>query len=317
MGFRICTILAGLGLAGTLPASAQVADMPEIAQKLRDMGTTLTREVVGGTHALYAPLYPTLPVEGVEFETDLVYGPAERNRLDVYKPAAADGTAPIQIFAHGGGFVRGDKAEVANLGPYFAQNGVVFVAMNYRLAPDAKWPSGAEDMAAVVQWLHDNPAAHGGDVSKIVVAGNSAGSAHAADYAFREEFQLPDDGVIGAILVSPPSANLTDHQIDPDRDAQYYGTDPAELAERSYIDQLDGRKLPVMLAAGELDIPLAQDQTGQLFAGLLARDGHLPVTAIVPGHNHISIVAHIGTADASLGPDMLEFIREAALFPPQ
>ncbi|TKW64010.1 MAG: alpha/beta hydrolase [Paracoccus denitrificans] len=314
MKSTIFITFAGLMVA-SWPALAQVADTPEIAQTLREMGPVLSRQVVGGTNEIYAPLYPAMPVEGVELIADQRYGEAERNLLDVYKPADADGTAPIVIFAHGGGFVRGDKAEVANLGPYFAQNDVVFLAMNYRLAPDAKWPAGAEDMAAAIRWVRDNTSVHGGNLANIIVAGNSAGSAHAADYAFREDMQIDDDGVIGAILISPPTANLTDHQIDPERDAQYYDTSTAPLDEMSYIGKLDGRALPVMIAVGELDIPLVQDQAGQLLRALYERDGHLPVTAVVPGHNHISIVAHIGSGDASLGPDMLEFIRYAALFP--
>ncbi|MFD1796947.1 alpha/beta hydrolase [Paracoccus aurantiacus] len=316
MKSAIYLTLTGLMVVSS-PAIAQVADTPEIAQKIRDMGTTLSREVVGGTHEIYAPLYPAMPIAGVELVADQAYGEADRNLLDIYKPADAGGTAPIVIFAHGGGFVRGDKAEVANLGPWFARNGVVFLAMNYRLAPEAKWPSGPEDMAAAIRWVRDNAELHGGDPQKIIVAGNSAGSAHAADYAFREDMQVEDDGVIGAILISPPTANLTDHEIDPERDAQYYDTAAGSLEDMSYIRQLDGRALPVMVAVGELDIPLAQDQAGQLIDALYARDGHLPTTSVVPGHNHISIIAHIGTEDTSLGTDMLEFIRYAALFPTQ
>lgn len=315
MKFPTGIALAGLAMAWTVPAQAQVAETPEIARQLRDMGTALTREMFAETARIYAPLYPALPVAGVETLADQRYGEAERNVLDVYKPAGADGSAPIVVFAHGGGFVRGDKAEVANLGPYFAQNGVVFVAMNYRFAPDARWPSGAEDMAGVIRWLHANPGLHGGDLSRIILAGNSAGTAHVADYAFRDGFRVADDGVIGAILISPPTANLTGHEIDPDRDALYYGTDPATYADMSYINHLHGRDIPVMVAVGGLDLPLVQDQASQLIAALYARDGHLPTVAVVPGHNHVSIVGHIGTGDESLGPDLLEFIRYTALFP--
>ena len=309
----IRTMMMAAALLLPMGAAAQVADRPEVAAALAAMGTELTREMVGGTNALYAPLLEARPSAGVVHLADQAYGPHERHRLDVWRPESADGTAPVLIFLHGGGFVRGDKGDVANLANWFARHGVVAVAMNYRYAPEATWPAGGEDVAAAMAWVRGSGALHGGDPAKIVVAGNSAGAVHAGTYAFVEEVQAEADGLIGAILISMPSANLTDHPLDPARDALYFGTDPAAYAERSLINALEGRKVPVMLALGGLDMPLAQSQTAQLAAALYARDGVLPVMATAPGHNHISVVGHIGSGDDSLAPAMLAFIRLLAL----
>ncbi|WP_417674815.1 alpha/beta hydrolase [Roseibium sp.] len=311
---RYLTPLAALAiLATTHVASAQVVETPDIAKNLHDLGNQLTRETVGATMKIYGPLHAQTKTGGIEKVADQTYGPAERNVLDVYRPEDANGSQPIMIFAHGGGFVRGDKAGAANIGTYFAKHGVVTIVINYRFAPDSQWPSGPEDVANVMSWVRDNAAIHGGDPANVVLAGNSAGSAHVAAYALYESYQIENDGLIGLILISPPTANLTDHEIDPQRDALYYGTDKSTFAERSYINKLYGRTVPIMVAVSQYDIPLVQSQAGQLVQALFERDGHLPVLSTAVGHNHISIVEHIGTGDETLGPDMLEFIKYQSL----
>jgi acetyl esterase/lipase len=67
----------------------------------------------------------------------------------------ARGAILALIFLHGGGFVRGDKGDRDNVGYYFARQGLVVIVPNYRLAPDHRWPAGAEDAVAVAvyRWV--------------------------------------------------------------------------------------------------------------------------------------------------------------------
>lgn len=306
------TALTAIALTLSLPiaAAAQVADDPETFAKLEAFGSDLSREMVGGTQALYREMYASFTDEGLSITRDQAYGDHERNVLDIYAPEGASG-APVMIFAHGGGFVRGDKAAVGNIAHWAARNGVVGIAFNYRLAPDATWPSGGEDVAGVLGWIKDNVADFGGDPSKVIIAGNSAGSMHIADYTFREELQIEDDGVIGAILISPPTVDLENREIDPARDAIYYAE--GNRAEQSVVNAVEGRTIPVMVAYAENEPDVILDQTHRLINALTTRDGRLPLIVGAAGHSHISIVGHIGTADETLGPDMLEFIKLQAL----
>ncbi|MFW2543729.1 alpha/beta hydrolase [Primorskyibacter sp. 2E107] len=310
MKFLLTTVLCASGLAGA--SMAQVSQTPDIAAKLPDLGRELSREMVGGTKALYAPLHAAADETGLSVQRDLSYGPDARNMLDVYAPEAADGSNPVMIFVHGGGFVRGDKADVAGIGRWFARNGVVAVTMNYRLAPDHPWPSGAEDVRAALEWIGARVANMGGDPSKVFVVGNSAGAMHVADYVFREDLQAEDDGVIGTTLISPPTVDLTARDIDPSRDALYYGID-GDRSEQSVVNALEGRKIPVMIAYAEHEPDVIIKQTRLLIEALATRDGRLPLITGVPGHNHISIVEHIGTADQSLAFEMLSFMTSRAL----
>lgn len=295
-------------LAG--PATAQLANTPEIAAKLPGLGYEMSREMVGGTMKLYRPLHAADDGAGVRVVSD-AYGGHERQVLDVYTPAEGAEGAPVVLFAHGGGFVRGDKKAVANIGRYLARHGIVAAMLNYRFAPEAKWPSGGEDMGLALAWLRANVAGLGGDPSRMFVAGNSAGAMHAADYAFREELQADGDGVIGAILISPPTVDLTARPVDPKRDALYYGVD-GDRAAQSVVGAVPGRAMPVLVAYAEHEPAVILDQTRLLIEALVKRDGRLPLIAAVPGHNHISIVEHIGTPDETLGPDLVEFIRAVA-----
>ena len=78
---------------------------------------------------------------GLDFAADLPYGEHPRQRMDVYFPQSAGSGRPVLLYLHGGGFIRGDKADRANVGWWGARQGFVTLLANYRLAPEA--PSGA------------------------------------------------------------------------------------------------------------------------------------------------------------------------------
>jgi acetyl esterase/lipase len=311
-GPRLAACMAALCLGlGAGSAQAQVANTPAIAEALPGLGVELSPAMVSGTFKLYGPLHAQASEEGLTITKDQAYGPHERHRLDVYAPEGIS-DAPVLVFVHGGGFVRGDKAGAANIGRYFASQGVVTLPINYRFAPENTWPSGADDLRAVLEWVRGNIAAFGGNPDKVILMGNSAGSMHVADYTFREELQAENDGVIGAVLISTPTVDLNAREIDPKRDALYYGTE-GDRSAQSVINALDGRKIPVMVGYAQHEPAVILDQTTRLVQGLTARDGHLPLVAGVAGHNHISIVEHIGTADQSLSREILNFIGTQAM----
>jgi len=139
---------------------------PDLRAKLESLGRDLTPEMLGGTTQLFAAIAKGSD-PSVEVTRDLSYGPHERHRLDVFRRAETTG-APVLVFVHGGGFVMGDKRSAEtpfydNIGTAAALHGFVGVTITYRLAPENKFPSGVEDLAAVVSWLKAEIAAYGGD----------------------------------------------------------------------------------------------------------------------------------------------------------
>ncbi|MBE9637183.1 alpha/beta hydrolase [Salipiger mangrovisoli] len=294
-----------------LPVSAQIADTPDALMALQELGQELSREMVGGTMKLYGQMLASEDDAGLDVVSDAAYGSDRRHLLDLRVAEGATGQ-PVVLLVHGGGFVRGDKGDIVNMARWFARHGVVAVTMNYRLAPDARWPAGAEDVASALGWIADHAAAHGGDPSKVVVIGDSAGAMHVADYVFREELQAEEDGVIGAVLISPPVVDLRARALDPERDLLYYGAE-GDRAAQSVVEAVAGREIPVLVAYAQNEPAVISDQTRRLIEALAERDGRLPLIASAPGHNHISIVSHFGTADDSFGRDLLGFVALRAL----
>ena len=299
-----------LTLVLAIPSLAQMsANPPEVGERIRALGNQLSPAVIGATFQLYAPLLKDAPKDGVVVTKDEKYGTDERLRLDIYQPEKKQpAPTPILVFVHGGGFVRGDKGEFENVGVYFARRGVLTITMNYRFAPKNKWPSGGEDVAAVLGWIRQNGQKYGGDVNKVFLMGTSAGAAHVATYVFFENVQLKGgDGVAGAILFSGPTYDTS--RLDPRMDTAYYGDDESKYPAMSVITHVEGRRIPVFIVVAELDMPSVHYQNRALIDALYDRDKALPAMKLLLGHNHISEISHLNTKDESIGPDILEFIK--------
>ncbi|MDR3662680.1 MAG: alpha/beta hydrolase [Mycobacterium sp.] len=98
----------------------------------------------------------------------------------IYRPAA-DRPLPVLVFAHGGGFVFCDLDTHDGLCRNFANSvPAVVISVDYRLAPEHPWPAAAEDVYAVTQWVAAHATELGGDPTKLMVGGDSAGGNLAA-----------------------------------------------------------------------------------------------------------------------------------------
>lgn len=100
--------------------------------------------------------------------------------IRVYRPDS-DQPLPALVFAHGGGFVFCDLDSHDGLCRNICNRiGAVVISVDYRRAPEHRWPTAAEDMYAVTQWVSDNAQALGVDPARIAVGGDSAGGNLAA-----------------------------------------------------------------------------------------------------------------------------------------
>jgi triacylglycerol lipase len=267
--------------------------------------------------ALYAPLLADAP-RGGEIVRDLAYGTDERHRLDVYLPLGADGPAPVVIFLHGGGFIRGDKQDREAVGNYFSRHGVLAVVPNYRLGPRHRWPAGAEDVSAALAWARANVAAYGGNPEHIVLAGESAGAAHIATATLVKRFHPAEglkvagvflaSGVYNAELELLARSQLGIATPDP-RNEAYFGTDFAAYRSMSTVELIDVAPFPLAISYAELDPVQMQAQAGELFSRLVTRHGFQPRISVVPNHNHLSQVYAINTGDEALSGRILDFVR--------
>jgi len=106
--------------------------------------------------------------------------------LDVHVPDGP-GPFPAAILVHGGGFDGGSRA--TNMAPTFqplADVGFVWFSIDYRMAPEFRFPEAREDVDAAIKWVKANARTYKVDSSRIVLAGESAGG-YLVNYAATHE----------------------------------------------------------------------------------------------------------------------------------
>jgi len=157
---------------------------------------------------------PATLVEVAAIDNQQIPGPAGAIPVRIYRPAA-DGAVPTIVFFHGGGFVIGDLDTHDDHGRLLCHDvGAVVVSVDYRLAPEHKFPAGFEDCYAATRWAADNIADLGGDASRLAVAGDSAGGNLAAAVALAARDQGP---ALAAQLLIYPGVDFTDDDTHPSR----------------------------------------------------------------------------------------------------
>ena len=121
---------------------------------------------------------PPEPVERIEDLT--LPGPAGTLRARLYA-ADVPGPLPVVVYFHGGGWVLG-SLDSHDKGVRALTNAArcMTVSIDYRLAPEHRFPAAVEDCFAALVWLHQNAAALGGDPTRLALAGDSAGGNLAA-----------------------------------------------------------------------------------------------------------------------------------------
>jgi acetyl esterase/lipase len=281
----------------------------EVAAALAAFGHEFDGTIAQQTAALYAPLPRVYDQAEITSTKDLAYGPHERQRLDVYtrvrRPAEP---VPAVVVFHGGGLIGGSRGATANVAEYFASLGYVGVNGGYRLAPDAKWPDGARDVAAAVTYLRDHVAEHGGDPNRIFVAGISTGALHAATYVFRPEL-VPSDAArpAGAILVSGPYT--FDFETAGRGELAYFGEDRSRWPEMVVNGNVTRADIPVLMTTAEWDNSRYTKAYAGLFDELVNEHGVTPRYLQSLGHNHSSQLLSAGTSDRSVSGIIVDFIE--------
>ena len=114
----------------------------------------------------------------IRVEQDIVFGRGGDTelKLDLARPDNGAGPFPAVICLHGGGWVGGDRKQMAQTIEVLARRGYVAVTPDYRLAPRHRFPAPVEDCKAAVRWLRANAGKYKVDPGRIGVVGFSAGA---------------------------------------------------------------------------------------------------------------------------------------------
>ena len=117
-------------------------------------------------------------IAGVDRLRDIPYrsGGSEAHLLDVWRPKGPTRDLPAVFYVHGGGFSALSKDTHWIMALAYARAGYVVFNINYRLAPEHRFPAGLQDVFAAYRWVVQHAAEYGADPRRIGVAGESAGA---------------------------------------------------------------------------------------------------------------------------------------------
>ena len=262
----------------------------------------------------FTRLHDAVPKTGICESRDLAYGAHPRQRLDIFAPSDPGKNRAAVVFVHGGAFTEGDRNRspeiYANLGRYFARHGIVGVNIGYRLAPEIQYPEGSRDVGAAVAWLRSHARDFSIDPARIFLMGHSAGAAHAATYAYERNLHPAGGaGLAGLIVVSGRvrADNLRDNP-NAARVEAYYGRDLSAYDRCSPVSHVDAESLPTLVAWSEFENPLLDVYCAELVYRLGVAKRRSPPVVWLEGHNHTSIIAHVGLDEDTLGATLRSFI---------
>jgi len=123
-------------------------------------------------------------------------------RLLVVDPTPSEKGKPVLLHMHGGGFMMTDPFLMPRLQGIATDCHCVVVSVDYRLAPETRYPGSLEDNYAALKWVHAHAEELGIDRSRIAVGGESAGGTHAASLAIhaRDRNEIP---IVFQLLIYP------------------------------------------------------------------------------------------------------------------
>lgn len=262
------------------------------------------------------------PVRSVEDIT--VPGSDGPRPARVYRPDT-EGPVATMVFFHGGGFVIGDIETHDDQARLICRDGqMVVVSVDYRLAPEHPFPAGHEDCLAATRWAADNITTLGGDATRLLVGGDSAGGNLAAsvaltcrdegpalaaqfliypgvdfspdaDYPSRVEnaegyFLTAEDMLWFSGLYLPPDADTSDPRMSPIRAKDLTGVAPAVIGVGEF-DPLRDEDLAYGKSLADAGVPVVVRRYDGLIHGFFG-------------------LGTFSTACAEATTDMIDALRE-------
>ena len=220
-----------------------------------------------------------------DHEVDGADGPL-RARLYTPTERLGAGPAPTMLFIHGGGWMYGDlESHDPSCRFYAEESGVQVLAIDYRLAPEHRFPAAVEDCNAAYRWLVEHADEVNADPTRLAVGGDSAGGALSASTAvFAAEHDLP---LAFQLLIYPGTDwvertesrrlfsqgfILTEQFMDRAEEAYFAAEADKTLPDASALRRVDfpEKLAPAYVVTGGFD-PLRDE--GEAYAELLEKQG--------------------------------------------
>ena len=259
---------------------------------------------------------------------NIVYSNQSGMVLDLY-PAAqqAHAPAPTVVYVHGGAWTTGNKngGYSLELAPAITERGGIFVALNYRLAPEFLFPAHIQDVKCAIRFLRAHAVKYGIDPQRIAIIGNSAGGhlvslagltdASAGfdtdEYAHQSSQVQAVVDLYGPADLTPISANSYFQR----RLRAVFGRDPDALRRASPVTYIKAGAPPFFIVHGERDqtVPIAQSVALQ--AALQAVGGQATLLSVRnAGHALVSVGGPISPSQDQINAAIVEWLSAKLQF---
>jgi acetyl esterase/lipase len=241
-------------------------------------------------------------------------------KMDVYYPYANNGLFPVTMYVHGGGWSSGDKAQGAGAMeiPALRQAGFLVVSVNYRLAPEYKFPVMIEDVKCAVRFLRAHANDYNLDPDRIGVWGGSAGGHLVALLGTTDESAGFDVGeyleyssrVQAVVDMFGPTDLTVNFEGGYERSGRVFGDfDPALASPVTYVTPDDP---PFLLLHGEKDKLVPIEQSEILLAALQQADVPAELVPVKnAGHSFKPDGGEISPTRRELGQMIVNFFEKA------
>ncbi len=245
---------------------------------------------------------PVVPIsDSVEVRHAIPYldDGIDKHRLDLYLPRGKT-NFPVMVFYHGGAWRMGDRSTYALVGYRMAKAGIGVAIPSYRLMPGSPHPAQIEDAAAAFAWVYKNIAQYGGDVSRLYLAGHSAGGHLAAllalDGRYLDKVGVPASAIRGVATMSGV------YDVGTMKEFQNADDDP------SPIHHVRADAPPFLITYCQWDY-FGLPKQARDFAAALQKKFVAARLVYVPGQSHVSEIMNTIKDDDITARALIEFVR--------
>lgn len=240
----------------------------------------------------------------VPMESNIAYGPAPTETLDLFFPPQDGTPRPVHIFIHGGywrAFCKNDYSLVANT---VVASGAIAVIVDYALMPAVRMATLVDQVHRARQWVLDNIARYGGDPDRLTISGHSAG-AHLATTLFqhdREPSRVRSALLLGGLYdLRPLQKSFLKTEI---------ALTDEEVAAFTPMNKQYDVATDVIVVVGARETPPFHEQAN-CFSRKLSAQGLSVSQRIVVNRNHMDSVRDLGVPHSLTGRYLAELIRSA------
>jgi arylformamidase len=237
----------------------------------------------------------------------LAYGPAEIEKLDIYKTDRPN--APIFVYVHGGAWRNGLARDNAGPAEMIVKGGAHFIALDFSLVQDvgANLLTVHDQTRRAIIWIYQNAASFGGDRDRIYLGGHSSGGHLAGCLLITDwpKYGLPIDVFKGGTTCSG-MYDLTPVRLSVR--SSYVNFTDETVEHLSSIRHLDRLHTPIIVGYGTYETPEFQRQNRE-FAAAVKAAGKPVILTVGEGYNHFEMFETFSNPYGVIGREIVKQLQ--------